>query len=378
MTRREKLLATTLLTLMVVLGGGVLFHLFVYEPISSVRSQLNTARDGLFTKQNELAQEQKAIEAVLRLNPRLSQWQKISLPPRASATPPPGVSPEEQKRKHLALMQVEYERFLSELMLESGFSRDTVVVTPRQPDRRSNPLALKGKEPAFERLAFSAAGRGGLDNLVRLMRDFHHAPLLHQVRNVSVTLAPARSGRTTNAAGSLDVTMTVEALLVAGAEERASLLPDKLAHQPRVLAEANRDYSLMGKRNMFTGIEPPPPPPRAPAPPETEDRTEVLRFVKLTTLWYDEERRRWEGALYDQAKGGPERKINTRTRDEFTIYDKDENTILEARVVRIDESQVIFKSDGKFYRVRCGEFLFPAVRQPLTSSELQSLGIDND
>ncbi|MFO0930337.1 MAG: hypothetical protein U0736_25470, partial [Gemmataceae bacterium] len=236
MTNREKILATTLLVLLVVLGGGVLFHLFVYEPISQVRTQLTAAREGLLTKQNELAQEERAIEGILRVNPRLAQWQKISLPPRDPDAKKLGVSPEEQKRKHLTRMQVEYERFLSERMLEAGFSRDSIVITPRQPDRRSAAPTTKNKEPLYDRLAFAASGRGNLASLVKVLRDLHRAPLLHQVRGLSVTTTPERTGRTTNPPGTLDLSMTVEALLVNGAEDRASLLPSQLAYPPKVLA----------------------------------------------------------------------------------------------------------------------------------------------
>lgn len=377
MTNREKILATTLLVLLVVLGGGVLFHLFVYEPITQVRTQLSAAREGLLTRQNELAQEERTIEGILRVNPRLAQWQKISLPPRDPDAKKLGVSPEEQKRKHLARMQVEYERYLSERMLDAGFSRDSIVITPRQPDRRSAAPALKTKEPLYERLAFAASGRGNLASVVQVLRELHKAPLLHQVRSLSVATAPERSGRSRNAAGTLDLSMTVEALLVNGAEDRSALLPSQLAYPPKVLAEASRDYAVMDRRNMFVGIAPPPPP-AAPTRVETEERSEVLRFVKLTSLWYDDDRKRWEGTLYDQAKGGPEKKINTVTRDEFVIYDKDENSILEGRVVLIDEEQVIFKSEGKFYRLRIGDFLYPAVRQPLSSAEVKSLELPKE
>ena len=40
MTQREKTLTAGLLGILVVFGGGFLFYLFVYEPVSAIREQL--------------------------------------------------------------------------------------------------------------------------------------------------------------------------------------------------------------------------------------------------------------------------------------------------------------------------------------------------
>jgi hypothetical protein len=371
MTRREKVLATTLLVVMTVMGGGVLFHLFVYQPISDVREELVREQTELTKKQNELLKEQQQIEAVLRVDPRLSQWQKLSLPPSdPEAKKKKGVSPEELKKKHLSQLQVEYERFLSLLLRRNGFADDSVIITPRQPDRRSSPI-LKGKEPVYERLAFGVSGRSTLDAVSKMLRELHTTPLLHSVRNLTVAVATPR-GTTPMPAGTLDLSMTVEALLVNGAEERTALLPSKLGYQPRVLAEPRRSYDLMVKRNVFTGIVPKSLPEEEKV---TEEKRDVLRFVKLTMLFYNPDRRRWEATLYDQGKGGAEIKLNQRILNEIKILDKDENPMLEGKVVHIDETQLIFKSDGKYYRLRCGDFFYPAIREPMSSKELKEVGL---
>jgi len=180
--------------------------------------------------------------------------------------------------------------------------------------------------------------------------------------------------------------MTVEALVVNGAKVREELTPklpdskekEKLPYTPRVLAEPGRTYALMGKKNMFIGI--------APAKVEakedklTEEKQEVLRFVKLTGLWREADSTRWQATLYDQAKGGSEIKLSKSPswRAKFKILDKYEETTIEGRVVHIDEEQLVFKTDEKYYRLRCGDFLYPAIRKPLSSRELRGLGIDTD
>lgn len=395
MSRRERILATTLIVLLVVVGGGFAFHLFVYEPISEVREQLRLAEESRNKRQAELAEEQSQIESLLRVNPRLSQWQKISLPPRDPESKKLGVPLEEQKRKHIAQMQVEYERYLSELLRSSGFRSDSIVIAPRQPDRRSTLVVPKGKEPLYERLAFGVNAKGSKDNIVRALREFHKTPLLHQVRTINVGTATGGSSSSRRGSESqLEVNLVVEALMVAGAEERTALLPGKLAYPPRVLAEPGRDYARMEKRNMFTGVTPPPaPPPSVERPTRvTEDRADVLRFIKLTSLFYNPERRRWEASLYDQATGPRrideededgnrtvkviwERQLNTRILSELAVQDRYRNTILDAKVVHIDEDQLIFKADKQFFRLRCGDTLYPAIEKPLTSSEVRELGL---
>ena len=104
----------------------------------------------------------------------------------------------------------------------------------------------------------------------------------------------------------------------------------------------------------------------------------VLRFVKLTSLVLDLVQNRWEASLRDLGKGGREKKLNTGTRDEFTITDDDDNTMLEAKVVQVEEEFMVILSEGKYYRLRSGDFLYPAIRSPLSKAELKALGITPD
>jgi hypothetical protein len=380
MTRREKVLATTLIVMMAVVGGGVLFHMFVYQPIAEVREDLAREKQTLIKAQNDLAQEEQVIENILHVNPRLSQWKQISLPPRdPKAQSKAGVSLEDQKKKHISDMQVQYDRFLSELLRKNGFSR--IVITPRQPDRRGSPTQ-KGKEPVYERLAFSVAATGNLQALVSTLKEFHTTPLLQQVRSLTLKPAQPRRQGVKPPLGTLDVSLLVEALMVTDGEPRSTLKAEK-PPTLHVLAEpapgSGRNYDLMVKRNMFTGIDP------APAGTDrvsTDARNEVLRFVKLTMLCSDPSRStpRWLATLYDQAKGPArgETKLNEKTLNKIDIYDDRSNPVMEAWVVKIDESQLVFKWENKFYRLRCGEFIYPAIRQPLLNSELRELGVSPD
>jgi hypothetical protein len=375
MTRREKVMATTLIVVMTVLGGGLLFHLFVYQPISEAREELANEREKLQKAQDQLAKQGGQIKDILQADPRLSQWKKISLPPRNPEAKKKGVSLEEQQKAHLSRLGVAYERYLSTLLRENGFG--DVVVSPRTVDKRANPI-LKAKEPVYEKLAFGVTGRGDLEAAVRSLKAFHQANLLHSIRNLTLTVAQQR-GRVAAKPGSLDMSMQVEALLVNGAEERKDLLPDKLSYPLRVLAEpesgVERKYSYMLSHNIFTGSGRTIERSFSGDEKEAEDRKDVLSFVKLTMLCYDTNKRRWAATLYDQGKGGDEIKLDQRIDKEFTILDHAKNSLLEGKVVLIDEKQLIFKADGKYYRMHCGDFLYPCLKKEVSAQELKELGI---
>jgi len=376
MTKREKVLATTLLATMAVLGGGVFFHMFVYEPIVEIRAERDVELDELKKEQDELTKEETRIKNILRVNPRLTQWKELSLPPKdPKSKPQPGISLEEQKTTRFRELQVAYDKYLDTVLRKSGFQGDSISITPRSANRRTS-SSLQSKEALFEPLVFGVQARGSYQSMVDMLKKFHSTPLLHQIRTFTVALSQNRSA--TQEKGLLDVTMTVEALVVTGGQEREirpepnGLLP-KLPYQPRVLAEPGRSYDQMVKRNMFTGVAPVAK--TLAASKSTEPKSETLRFVKLTMLFFNPDRRRWEATLYDQAKGTKETKLNERILNEFTVADSAGIEVLKAKVVKIDEEQMIFESEGRFYRMRCGDFIYPAIREPVPEKELKSLGI---
>jgi hypothetical protein len=384
MTQRERVLTQVLLTAVLLIGGGMGCHVFVWQPLSEVHGRLLEARNELIQTQTDLSVQQREIDSLLRLRPRLAQWQMTSLPPRdpedRKKKSKRGLGPEEIKKRHVSSLQTDYERFLWELLRRNGFSADSIKIGTRQSDIKAVPK-LPNKAPLYEPLTFTVAGRARLDGVVQMLADFHRTPLLHSVHNLSLSLpdqqrlAASRPGpgprgpmRGGSGGRELNVTMTVEALIVNGAKDRSALLPTLAAGtaQPRVLAEPARRYADMNLKNMFTGT-----PGAADLARGRENQRDVLRFVKLTHLAHNG--RRWEAYLYDQAKGGAEKRVNSVTVTEFTVRDRYNNAVLEGEVVYIDELQVVFRSDGKFYRLRLGDFLYPAIRTPLSTTELKDL-----
>ena len=108
MTARERVLATGVLGVVILLGGGMLFHLFVYTPMTELRARVKTARDNLESKEEELKKEQRDKARILKLDPRLAEWKRISLPAAPKRTKEDlkkGLSPEENKKRHRTQVQ---------------------------------------------------------------------------------------------------------------------------------------------------------------------------------------------------------------------------------------------------------------------------------
>jgi hypothetical protein len=368
MTARERVLATGVLSVVVLLGGGMLFHLFIYTPLSELQSRVAVARQDLMTKEGERDKEKVDKERLLRFNPRLAEWKRLSLPAAKPRTPKElrqGLSLEESKKRHVNRVQVDYAQYLDGLLRRSGFNASSISITPRvvENTKPGQSRTATGRDALFTRLAFTVQGRARLEALTQALEEFYKTNLLHEVRTLSVQNRPAAAGAR-GRPGELDVNMTVEALMASGAEPREALTPGPDV-KAQALAEPYRTYADLAGKNIFLGT--------AAQSRLTEDRVAVLESVRLTTLAHNG--RRWEAYLYDQAKGGSEKRLNTLTVTDFAIKDKYGTTVLEGKVVHIDERQMVFRSDGKYYRLRCGDFLYPAVESPLSESEIKPLNL---
>jgi hypothetical protein len=357
MNKRERVLAIGLLTLVLLLGGAFVFHLFFYEPMDQLKNRIAAAQKDIATKERERDQLDKDKEKTLHTDPRLKEWRKLSLPEGTGRKP-------EEVAKHLDKLQRDYESWLYKLLEHNGFSANSITVTAKAPDSKSSPT-LPGKGPLFTRFAFIVKGQASLDAVVRMLSEFHKTNLLHQVRGL--TLVKPETTRQGSRPGDLDVDLTVEALMVAGADKREKLLPDdSTAPVPQVLAVGPRRYEDLRGHNIFQGV--------GAGNRLTEDRAEVLSNVKLTTLTNGG--RRWEGFLYDKGKGPPEIRLRASIGfDEFTITDRYGTVLMKAKVVRLDDREVIFQSGEEYYRLGVGDDLQTAMKNPLKKEEVKSMGL---
>jgi hypothetical protein len=348
MTQRERVLASSLLGIVVLGGGAVLARVAFIGPLGQLNGDIATLDDEIRKKEDELKANQAIIDHALKLSPRLEEWKQISLPTTKDMRP-------EEVTQHLKTLQVDYEHFLYGLLQRNGFSPGSIAVNSRPLETpRANSAAAKGPPPVFRTLTFLVQGQATLDGIVKMLEEFHRASLLQQVRAISVQKPQDRNA----ARGTLDLTMTVEALMVSGADRRDELMPVSTTARPRVLAEPARSYAEVAGHNIFTGSQP------TTNGVRSEELRDVLGFVKLTTV-SNTNGRRWEAWLFDQSKKDGESRLRTTVGfNEFSYSDRFENVLVKAVVIGIDGTGVLFRANGRFYHISPGESLYDAMQQP--------------
>ena len=189
----------TVLLLVLVLLGGTAFGAwqFVLVPLNERGDTIGRLREDLEKKENE----RDLIVFHLRKN-ELDQRQ-MSLPADQS----------------LAIN--EYGKLLQNLLLHSKLQvRD---FKPGQPDSRNAPI-LAGKKPAYTRLTYSIQVRGDLYSLVEFMYGLYRQPLLHQIRKLNIQVPQAGANVRGAKSEDLEITMTIEALIIDKAENRSTLI----------------------------------------------------------------------------------------------------------------------------------------------------------
>ena len=361
MSPRERLLAVCVLLVVVLLVGGFLFHSLFLGPLEQHNQEIQAMRQQIQTKQDRVRQ----IEADL---PRLDRMRRMSLPAES-----------DKSRR-------QYGDFLSELARDSGFPPSTSIVPPRQVDDKSAPAI--NKTPIYKKLDYNIQAHTSLSNLVTMLEKFYKTGLLHQVKKLSI-VRPLTPGQQPT---DLDITITVEALILDGAEKRQDLLPgispklwelDVIAglrgaptavtllpwmcgptgpFGPGTLARKNTDYAAIGDTNIFLG----------PAPPERKaEEVAVTRFVHLNHITHND--KRWEAWLYNRYDNKWTRLRAEAGFDFFRILNEKGDTLVRGKVVTIDPREIVFKVDDTYYSVHIDQTLDDAMKKPLTSEQRKAV-----
>lgn len=340
MNARERILAVAVVAIVVVAGLGVMFYQFFLSPYRAKQTQLAQLEKDGKTKEDRIAQ-------IAAQRPQLERYRQESLP------------------ADLDFARKEYQRFLEDLARKSGFPQ--VSVADRKTGGRGVPT-LPNKTPVYTTLGFAVTGRATWGSLVKMMEEFYRTGLLHQIKTLSI--ARPRAPQQGQRRDELDVTLTVDALVVQGADKRTSLMPtrdrrllaaDAFAamsggptglgamlwaagpfgpHGPGVLADPERDYSALAAKDIFFG-----PPVRQTAQ-QNQTEVEALRFTTLNEIFVDPGRSppRYSAMLYDVSSND---KSRLRTLGGFNTFPLVRNnqgiTLVHGEVLRIDYRSIVFR-----------------------------------
>lgn len=279
MTVREKRLMVGLLVVVGVVGS-------VFIAKSAFLDPLDEINDEKFNLEARIAENEKKIDewnayqkSLETLNPRIAQWRKTSLPESDKF--------DERSRDqrafqtHLSWLRKSYEKYLTDLLTKSKI--EGAKVNPLDVDKR----AAAGAK--YQVLAFSIKDAFGDQAAIRkFVTEFEKTPLLQEVRHFLIE----RQGTTSK----LKMTMTVEVLLVTGAETvkaRTGILPQftgKGADKPpEILARSDSEYALGDKKTIFEPlierVDRGPVEPVDPTPvTRGENPEDVLSYVRLTLI----------------------------------------------------------------------------------------------
>jgi hypothetical protein len=369
---RERLLALVLL-LVVVLGGvAFLVHRLLFVPLDDADGRISYLED-------QVSQKEGRVRQVLASLPRLQRWKMLSLP----------VDSDPAHREY-DQAYLEYEKYLTELMQKSGFQAGSFSVIGKPPENRltSSPTA---KRQIYTPLSYTVNGHGNLASLVKMLEGFYRTGLLQQIKNL--TIRRPLAGSQDREDGDIEINLTIEALVLAGAEKRSTLLPgvdrrllivDVLTGLlqgqpglalaiwasgptgpagPGVLAEPPRRYAAIARENIFFGQ-----PQELP-----KSVVDVTRFVNLTDITHGD--KRTEAFLYDVYNNKETRLRAERGFDSFRVEQEEGKEGLRGKVIRILDRDLLLEINGKYYKMHVGDSLVETMKNPLKGKDLEAFGL---
>jgi hypothetical protein len=301
MTKREKVLAGSVVVLLGGLGGQRLYNRF-QDAVDARQSQVQAAQIKLHDVNLTVAQGRRALKQV-------EQWQRRSLP--------------SDREKALTL----YKAWLLEMAKKSGLAVTDIKLAPGTL-----------RSTTFSAVGYQLTGSGSLSAITAMLYEFYDSPYLHQITKLQLSRPPG--------APQMQVLLDVEALSLPGADA-VDKLPEGKSNRLR-LASLNDYQKSLGERDLATAYSPP----RPPAPKiERRETTQPPKFD-------DAEQAHFTAALSDGDKWVAW--INVRTTGE-TLHvgagDPVKVGALDAQVVSIEPKALVVKIGEKNYRVPLGESL---------------------
>lgn len=273
MTTRERHLAVVLVAVLGVFGLGFVSYQFVLSPLLDKNKQIQL-------RKSEIAQLEADILSVQVEKKKFEASRQQSLP------------------ADVGLAREQYGNLLEKICRRTELTQDLKII-PGEPDNKSVPT-IAPKKPAYTKLTYKLAAKGELYNLVDFMRHFYQMPLLHTIKAMNIQRPSEARSRDRR---ELDIDLTIEALVLDSAPDRATLLPVvrelalmsgsaavtgfnlQLVATGRgdpvpptgVLADASREYLAIAGKDVFFG-----PTPERPVKNSRED--DISKFIELTEV----------------------------------------------------------------------------------------------
>ena len=271
MTPRERNMVIGILALILVGGGAFGGYTFVYSPIQETNAAIQQLQDEI-TGTSEKPGLEDRVAAMKKAAIQAALAKRQSLPP------------------DINIAKTQYKILLERLLKRAKIKDYDVPMTSIAESRAPATPELAPKKPAYTRLVFHVdIPKTDIWHLADFLYEFYQLDLLHQITALNIT----RSNKPTETRNGLAVHLTIEAIILDGADKnRSSLFPVLLAGRltssgeaiaavgggwavqavgakpelvrlvtaqsnTPVLATHARDYSLLAFRDIFYGVLPP-------------------------------------------------------------------------------------------------------------------------
>lgn len=382
MNSRERKLIILLVACVGVGGGGLGVYAWFVKPLIGYNKAILNARD------------ERDLEE-LKWNTFLAEQQKLAWA-RVKSLP---------TRPELAAS--EYERYL-ERMIEKTELKLVGINYAAAVKVKPTGTVQGVKEVGHQIISFNLIARGELPDLVKFMELLRSTPYEHRIKTMSIDRADNSTAKT--ASKTLNITMTIEALLVGKSDNgpghppgldgkylaydflaaRSDMAPlgwgmvgSLVALKQNMPRPAGRDYAEVSKKNIFVGafpsirgpVGPGDPGETGPVEPRVGNIPAFIRLVHtvqtnheayLLNLYYRNE----EFKLSDDPKSGYQvRRISTDNGDHVFFFMK---------VLRIDPGVVYFQKENQVYAISLGQTLADAIQEPLSIDRMDDLDLDWD
>lgn len=370
MSSRERSLMMTLIGIFGLIGALYFGNKFVLQPHKELQTRIDLLDDEIYKKDMQK-------KAYLKDKMEQAKWFKLSLPAnpdRASA---------------------EYAQVLKPLLRDSGLVVDDFQGPPPQEQKAT----ANQKKAQHMTLPFQVRAKGTMTALVQALDSLQRMPVMHRVRSIVVDRVDQKDKN-----GKLNINMTIEAMIVAGAKNQPSYLPaappkmveaDSLAtlfgypsglltlaysspNAPFRLALADlpkvdRKFDDIPLRNPFLGKLPPPPKP-APVVVEVEDEgPDVREFIRIDTIEPTAKQAFLQNRLF-KSQSVRIKSVAGSGFDIFRIMNEDRSkVVVKGKVLRIDARDVYFQVSEDVYGFHMSQTMAEAMKRPLTEDDLDRL-----
>jgi hypothetical protein len=229
----------------------------------------------------------------------------------------------------------EYMAYLESLLANSGLKVEDLQKSTVQKVKVVTPIP-NVKEVGHQIIPFTVRVRGELGQLVKAMEKMQKTPYEHRIRNLTIDRTDMAAKK--DASNKLTVSMIIETLLVSKSDNKTSLPPGFDSKSLLAPTPPDRNYALIGEKNIFVGASPYREPDDMNPPPAEY----TPRYIHLTQTVPEQKTAFLLNRIYRRA----EMKViaNKPGWDEFQVTDEFGNYVFfRAKVLKVDQRQIYFQ-----------------------------------